>query len=183
MKTGFGVHQFTAIQECNKAKMDLKREGIITWLIGDGGIQHPRDACIGLAAGADMIMMGSLFAKTVESAGRKFVKIDGEYKEIEITEKTDLTMDIYSHYRGQASLNFMKSYYGSSKSRTAEGVDFYVKTIGRTSDIIEEYGGSLRSSMTYAGAENMADFRDKVVFFRSTVSYMGESNHRTEVSL
>jgi len=64
MKTGFGVPQFTAILDCVRAKRDLKNNDIDSWLIADGGIKHPRDACIAIASGADMVMMGSLFAKT-----------------------------------------------------------------------------------------------------------------------
>jgi IMP dehydrogenase len=69
MMTGFGVPQFSAIKECYKAKHDLLYgKSIKIELIADGGIKHPRDAVLALAAGADAVMMGSIFARTFESA-------------------------------------------------------------------------------------------------------------------
>jgi len=85
---------------------------------------------------------------------------------------------IYSHYRGQASHNFMKSYYGDKKNRVAEGVDFYTECIGPVEVVIDEYSGSLRSSLTYCGAENLKTFKNNIEFFESTSSYMPESNYR-----
>jgi|LakMenEpi02Apr12_1017379.scaffolds.fasta_scaffold00698_1 IMP dehydrogenase/GMP reductase len=178
MKTGFGVPQFSAVLDCQKAKLDLEKEGIKTWLISDGGIKHPRDAVFAIAAGADMVMMGNLFAKTFESAGKKYIKNkDNHYELIDINNPPECD-EIYSHYRGQASLHFMNSYYGTKKSATAEGVDFYTKCLGSTNDIINEYSGSLRSAMTYAGSDDLEKFRQNVEFFESTPNYMSESNAR-----
>jgi len=178
MKTGFGTPQFSALQECYKAKVELLKDGINSWMIADGGIKNPRDACLALAVGADMVMMGNLFAKTFESAGRKYIKINNEYKEI-LTLNVDASLKIYSHYRGQASHNFMKSYYGDKKTRVAEGVDFYTECIGPVEALIDEYSGSLKSALTYAGSQNLEEFRNNVEFFQSTSSYIPESNHRS----
>lgn len=192
MKTGFGVPQFSSILECVKAKNDLQELGIQSWLIADGAIKYPRDACIALGAGADMIMMGSLFAKTYESAGKKYIKVKNEmnndkYEEVifdEYNEKNHLIFNsnnkIYSHYRGQASDNFMTSYYGEKKNRVAEGVDFYVECLGGVKDIIDEFSGSLRSALTYNGSYTLTEFKNNVEFFESTSNFMAESNHRTE---
>lgn len=174
MKTGFGVPQFSAIQECVKAKNELS---IPTWLIADGGIKHPRDACIGLALGADMVMMGKLFAQTRESAGEKVVKVGNEYIPIQSTR--DLHASVYTHYRGQASRHFMDDFYGSKKKNiVAEGEDFYTECKGSTHDVLQEYGGSLRSALTYGGAKTLEVFRKNARFFRSTSSYMLESGVR-----
>ena len=180
MKTGFGIPQFSAIQECYKAKLELEKRGIKSWLIADGGIKNPRDAALSIGAGADMVMMGNLFAKTFESAGDKYVKHDDKYKLITLNELDKYVehTDIYSHYRGQASHNFMKAYYGDKKTRVAEGVDFYTKCTGPVEAVIDEYSGSLKSSLTYAGSNNLSKFRENVEFFESTSSYMPESNSR-----
>lgn len=183
MKTGFGVPQFSAIQECYQAKLQLEKEGKHSWLIADGGIKHPRDSAIAFAVGADMVMMGNIFAKTYESNGKKFIKNSDSYQEIphnEIEAYTHISNGkIYSHYRGQASHNFMKSYYGDKKTRVAEGVDFYTECIGPLEAVLDEYNGSLRSSLTYAGAKNLQEYKENVEVFESTTSYMTESNHRS----
>lgn len=183
MKTGFGVPQLSAIQECYIAKQQLEKEGIHSWLIADGGIKHPRDSAIAFASGADMVMMGNIFAKTYESNGKKYIKNNDTYQEIphnEIEAYTHISNGtIYSHYRGQASHNFMKSYYGDKKTRVAEGVDFYTECIGPLEAVLDEYNGSLRSSLTYAGSHNLNEYRNNVEIFESTTSYMTESNHRS----
>ena len=177
MKTGFGIPQFSAIQECNKAKLELEKLGIKSWLIADGGIKNPRDTALSIGAGADMVMMGNLFAKTFESAGKKYIKKSNSYELIDINESIP-DEKIYSHYRGQASHNFMKSYYGDKKNRVAEGVDFYTECTGPVESIIDEYSGSLRSSLTYCGSNNIKEFKNNIEFFESTSSYMPESNSR-----
>jgi len=177
MKTGFGIPQFSAIVECNRAKLELQKQGINSWLIADGGIKNPRDAGLSIGAGADMVMMGNLFAKTLESAGKKYIKKNNSYELININESIP-DEEIFSHYRGQASHNFMKSYYGDKKTRVAEGVDFYTKCTGPVESLIDEYSGSLRSSLTYCGTNNLEEFKNNIEFFESTSSYMPESNSR-----
>jgi IMP dehydrogenase len=177
MKTGFGIPQFSAIVECNKEKMELEKEGKQSWLIADGGIKNPRDVALSIGAGADMVMMGSIFAKTFDSAGKKYIKNNNSYELIDLDKEVP-EGKIYSHYRGQASHNFMKSYYGDKKNRVAEGVDFYTECIGPVEVVIDEYSGSLRSSLTYCGAENLKTFKNNIEFFESTSSYMPESNYR-----
>lgn len=176
MKTGFGVPQFTAVQECAKAKKELNIE---TWMIADGGIKHPRDACIALAAGADMVMMGKIFAKTRESAGEKMIKRGDKYIKVDPTEYKE--EKIYTHYRGQASRQFMDSYYGDKKKHiTPEGEDFYIECVETTKHVLDEYGGSLRTAFTYAGAKDLCQFQKNAKFFRASTNYMIESNTRKE---
>lgn len=177
MKTGFGIPQFSAVVECNKEKLELAKEGKQSWLIADGGIKNPRDVALSIGAGADMVMMGSIFAKTFDSAGKKYIKNNNSYELIDLDKEVP-EGKIYSHYRGQASHNFMKSYYGDKKNRVAEGVDFYTECIGPIEAVIDEYSGSLRSSLTYCGAENLKTFKNNIEFFESTSSYMPESNYR-----
>lgn len=163
MMTGFGVPQFSAIRECFYAKNDLLNNRHITvQLIADGGIKHPRDAVLALAAGADAVMMGSIFARTFESAAPKY----------EFGDKT------FGRYRGQASSEFMTEYFGDTKKRQAEGVAFDVEINKSAHEVFDEYEGGLRSALTYCGTDNLKDFRKNAEFFESTHSFMTESNSR-----
>ena len=162
MMTGVGVPQFSAIQECFKAKSRIKTLGDEVTLIADGGIKHPRDAVLALAAGADAVMMGSIFAKTFESAAPKH----------EFGEK------VYGRYRGQASSEFMNEYFGDAKKRQAEGVAFDVEITQSANDIFDLYEGGLRSALTYHGTEKLNQFRENVELFESTSNFMIESNYR-----
>ena len=162
MMTGFGVPQFSAIQECYKAKKILEEDGIKVNLIADGGIKHPRDAVLALAAGADAIMMGSIFARTIESAAPKY----------------DKGGKIYGRYRGQASSEFMNEYFGDTKKRQAEGVAFDVEVSKSAVAVFEEYEGGLRSALTYCGTDSLERFREEAEIFESTGNFMTESNWR-----
>lgn len=163
MMTGFGVPQFSAIKECSYAKNDLlNNKNINVNLIADGGIKHPRDAVLALAAGADAVMMGSIFARTFESAAPKR-EVDGK---------------IFGRYRGQASSEFMDEYFGDTKKRQAEGVGFDVEIKKSVIDVFEEYEGGLRSALTYCGTDNLNDFKKNAEIFESTGNFMVESNYR-----
>lgn len=163
MMTGFGVPQFSAIQDCVKMKKILKNEeNIDIYLIADGGIKNPRDAVIALAAGADAVMMGSIFARTFESAAKK-------------TEKNG---KIFGRYRGQASSEFMNEFYGEKKKRQPEGVAFDVEITKSANDIFDLYEGGLRSALTYAGVEELRNFKNNVEIFESSSNYLIESNFR-----
>lgn len=165
MMTGFGVPQFSAIKECSSAKHDLLYgKSIKIELIADGGIKHPRDAVLALAAGADAVMMGSIFARTFESAAPKR----------EVEGKT------IGRYRGQASSEFMNEYFGDTKKRQAEGVAFDVEITKSAVDVFEEYEGGLRSALTYCGTDNLDNFRKNAEIFESTPSFMVESNYRNK---
>lgn len=162
MMTGFGVPQFSAIQECFKAKETLQENGKRVDLVADGGIKHPRDAVLALAAGADAVMMGSIFARTFESAAPKH----------EFGDK------VYGRYRGQASSEFMNEYFGDTKKRQPEGVAFDVEIKKSAKEVFDEYEGGLRSALTYCGTDNLEDFRKNAEIFESTNNFMVESNYR-----
>lgn len=162
--TGVGVPQFSAILDCAVAKVKLEKLGHPPIaIIADGGIKHPRDACLAIAAGADAVMMGSVFARTIESATKKETR-DGE---------------VWGRYRGQASTEFMTEYFGSSKLRQPEGVAFDVKITKSAMDVFDFYEGGLRSSLTYLGVSNLTDYWAEADFFESTAAYMHESNSRS----
>ena len=142
MVAGIGVPQISAIMDVKEA---LKKRNIK--IISDGGIKFSGDIAKALAAGADAIMMGSIFAGTDESPGKKFKK-NGK---------------IYKQYRGMGSIgamsagsanrSFQKNYKDNSKVGP-EGVEGRVEDKGKVSKIIYQLQGGLRSSMGYIGAKN-----------------------------
>jgi IMP dehydrogenase len=111
-------------------------------------------------------MMGSIFCKTFESACPKFKDDQG---------------NTFGKYRGQASANFQEEYFGGVKNGTVpEGIDFTVKINKSAKDVIEEFSGALRSSMTYLGANNFNDYHKNAEFFESSMNYLPESKPRKE---
>ncbi|NGX34893.1 MAG: Inosine-5'-monophosphate dehydrogenase [Candidatus Anoxychlamydiales bacterium] len=158
MITGFGVPQFTAIHECAQIAAKLRVP-----LIADGGIRTSRDVVLALAAGASTVMIGKLFALTKESAAPK-------------REKNGI---IEAKYRGQASEDFQKEYFGCLKEKTtAEGVNFWAKIIGPAQKLIDELLGGVRSGLTYGGARSIKELQRKAEFVEVTPSYIVESQPR-----
>ena len=163
MVAGIGVPQISAIMEVKKA---LKKKNIK--IISDGGIKFSGDIAKALAAGADAIMMGSIFAGTDESPGKKF-KIKGK---------------IYKSYRGMGSIGAMsagsanrysqKNFKDKSKF-VPEGVEGRVEFKGKVSDIIYQLQGGLRSSMGYIGARNLKEINKKAKFIKITKAGFYES--------
>lgn len=160
--TGVGVPQFSAVRECAEAKASLKAHGVRCGLVADGGIKYPRDACLAIAAGADAVMMGSVFARTFESAAKKTTR-DGH---------------VYGRYRGQASSEFMEEFFGNGRLRQPEGVAFDVEIKQSANDVFDYYEGGLRSSLTYLGASDLETYVGNAEFFESTGSYVHESHAR-----
>ena len=170
MIAGIGVPQITAILD---VKNKIKKKNIK--IISDGGIKFSGDIGKALAAGADAIMMGSIFAGTDESPGKKF-KIKKQY---------------YKIYRGMGSIGAMSS--GSSnryfqknhkdKSKfVPEGVEGRVKYKGAVSKIIYQLQGGLRSSMGYIGAKNLEQIKKNAKFIKITKAGFYESMvHSVEI--
>ena len=149
MVAGIGVPQISAIIEVKKALKNKKIK-----IISDGGIKFSGDIAKALAAGADAIMMGSIFAGTDESPGKKFM-VKGK---------------IYKQYRGMGSIGamssgsanryFQKNFKDKSKF-VPEGVEGRVEYKGSVSKIIYQLQGGLRSSMGYIGAKNLKEIKKK----------------------
>jgi IMP dehydrogenase len=163
MVAGIGVPQISAIMEVKKK---LKKKKIK--IVSDGGIKFSGDIAKALAAGADAIMMGSIFAGTEESPGKKF-KIKGK---------------IYKQYRGMGSIGamsagsanryFQKNYKDKSKF-VPEGVEGRVQYKGKISKIIYQLKGGLKSSMGYIGAKNLEEVNTKATFVKITKAGFYES--------
>ena len=163
MVAGIGVPQISAIMEVKKV---LKKTKIK--IISDGGIKFSGDIAKALAAGADAIMMGSIFAGTDESPGKKF-KVNGK---------------MYKQYRGMGSIGamssgsanryFQKNFKDKSKF-VPEGVEGRVEYKGCISNIIYQLQGGLRSSMGYIGAKKLSEISKKAKFVKITKAGFYES--------
>jgi IMP dehydrogenase len=161
MITSFGVPQFTAIKECAHIAEKLRVP-----MIADGGIRTSRDLVLALAAGASTVMIGKLFALTRESAAPK-------------RNSPNDPSQMEAKFRGQASEDFQKAFFGSLKEKTvAEGVDFWAPVKYTANSLIDSLLGGLRSGMTYGGARNIKELQRKAEFVEVTHSYLHESNPR-----
>lgn len=163
MVTGFGVPQFTAVQDCARIAEKLRVP-----LIADGGIRTSRDVVLALAAGASSVMVGKLFGQTLESAAPK--------------RKTDRYPSGYeAKFRGQASSDFQNEFYGGLKAKTvAEGIDFWGPVTGTAEELINNLLGGVRSGMTYGGARNLKELQRKAEFVQVTATYIQESKPRPD---
>ena len=163
MVAGIGVPQVTAIMNVKKALGKRKVK-----IISDGGIKFSGDLVKALAAGADAIMMGSIFAGTEESPGQKF-RIKNKF---------------FKAYRGMGSRGAMSSgssdrYFQknfSDKSKfIPEGVESRVIYKGSVKKIMHQLQGGLRSSMGYIGAKKIKDIQKNAKFVKITKAGFYES--------
>jgi IMP dehydrogenase len=163
MMTGIGRPQFSAVRECAEAARELGRH---VW--ADGGVRHPRDVALALAAGASSVMIGSWFAGTYESPGDLLHDSDGKpYKES------------YGMASARAVANRTLGDDGFDRARKAlfdEGI-----STGRmyldperpgVEDLIDSIVAGVRSACAYAGATNLREFADRaLVGIQSAAGY------------
>jgi IMP dehydrogenase len=162
--TGAGVPQVTAILSCAKV---ARREGIP--LIADGGIKYSGDITKAIAAGADSVMVGSLFAGTDESPGETVLYQNRSYKV----------------YRGMGSLEAMKAgsrdRYGQEGAffegkLVPEGIEGMVPYKGSVEVMIPQLTGGLRAGMGYCGCRTIVDLQSLARFIRITSFGLKESH-------
>ena len=162
--TGAGMPQITAILEC--AEMAEKHNVPV---IADGGIKYSGDITKALAAGADAVMIGSLFAGTEESPGET-VLLEGRS---------------YKVYRGMGSLEAMKAgsrdrYFQEERTDTKklvpEGIEGRVPYKGSLSDSVYQLIGGLRSGMGICGAKSIVELKRKGQFIQVTQAGLRESH-------
>lgn len=158
IRTGFGVPQFSAILECGELAKKLRVP-----IIADGGIKSSRELVLALAAGASSIMMGKLFAGTMESAAKK--------------EKCESApFGWKAKYRGQASRDFQEEFYGGLRETLVdEGVAYWVHVTGKAESLLSEFRGGLSSGMTYGGARTIKELQRKAEFIEVGSGYLEES--------
>jgi IMP dehydrogenase len=127
-------------------------------VIADGGMKSSGDIVKALAAGADMVMLGSLLAGTREAPGER---------------RTDTDGTVWKRYRGQSIFGVNASHY------TPEGIDGWVKENGPVADVLQTLGAGIRSGMSYVGARNLKELREKAEFVQITqAGYLIESATR-----
>ena len=161
---GIGVPQITAISDCSVV---AKKYGVP--LIADGGIKYSGDLTKALAAGADVVMIGSLFAGTEESPGDTILYQGRAYK----------------GYRGMGSIGAMKegskdryfqSDVDSDVKLVPEGIEGMVPLRGPLSANIHQLIGGVRAGMGYTGAANIVQLQEKAKFIRITGAGLKESH-------
>ncbi len=160
---GAGVPQITAIMECASV---AAKAGVP--LIADGGIKYSGDIVKAIAAGADVVMIGSLFAGTDETPG-EIVLMEGRS---------------FKSYRGMGSIEAMK---GGSKDRygqagveeaklVAEGIEGRVPYKGRVAESIYQLIGGLRAGLGYCGTRTLSELHAKGRFMLVTAAGLRESH-------
>jgi IMP dehydrogenase len=164
MIAGVGMPQFTAIHEVAEV---CRRHGIP--LVADGGIRYSGDLAKAIAAGADCVMLGSLFAGTDESPGEVFLYQGRSYKAYRGMGSLDAMA------RGSADRYFQQE-VGNMLKMVPEGVEGRVPYKGPVSAVIHQLVGGLRAAMGYTGNRTIADMQQRCRFRRTTVAGLRESH-------
>jgi IMP dehydrogenase len=163
---GVGVPQISAILDCARA---AARHGVP--IVADGGIQYSGDIAKAIGAGADVVMLGSLFAGVDESPGEVVLYQGERYKE----------------YRGMGSIGAMKArsyskdrYFqegiGNIQKLVPEGIEGRVAYKGPVSNLVYQLVGGLRSAMGYVGAPDIPTLQRATKFVRITAAGLRESH-------
>jgi IMP dehydrogenase len=161
---GVGVPQLTAIMETVETAKKTD-----TPVIADGGIKYSGDLAKAIAAGADCVMIGSLFAGTDESPGEVFLYQGRSYKS----------------YRGMGSVGAMARgsadrYFQQEIKDTLklvpEGIEGQVPYKGPVGNVLHQLAGGLRAAMGYVGSRNLAEFHAKAEFVRISGAALRESH-------
>ena len=164
---GIGVPQLTAVMDCAEAADKLGKR-----IIADGGVKYSGDIVKAIAAGGSAVMIGSLFAGTLESPG-----------EVELYQGRSFKV-----YRGMGSLSAMAAgskdryFQENSKKFVPEGVEGRVPYRGSVAEIIYQMKGGLRSGMGYCGKHNIEELRTDSEFVRITNAGLIES-HPHDISI
>ncbi|MGW4796912.1 GuaB1 family IMP dehydrogenase-related protein [Nonomuraea sp. NPDC004297] len=154
MMTGVGRPQFSAVLECST---EARRLGRHVW--ADGGVRHPRDVALALAAGASNVMIGSWFAGTYESPGDTHIDANGRaYKEnygmasaraVRLRTSEDSAFERARKALFEEGISTSRMYLDPKRPSVEDQIDAIV--------------AGLRSSCTYAGATNLGEFHERAV--------------------
>ena len=162
--TGAGVPQVTAIRDCAEA---ARGSGVP--VISDGGIKFSGDVAKAIAAGADSVMIGSLFAGTEESPGELILFQGRSFKT----------------YRGMGSIGAMREgsrdRYSQEETElesklVPEGIEGRVPYKGSLADMVTQLVGGLRAGMGYTGCRNIREFQERTRFVRISAASLRESH-------
>jgi IMP dehydrogenase len=162
--TGAGVPQISAIQSCVEA---ARGSGVP--IISDGGVKFSGDMAKAIAAGADVVMVGSLFAGTEEAPGEVILYQGRSFK----------------MYRGMGSIGAMREgsrdrysqdQIESESKLVPEGIEGRVPYRGTLAEMVTQLVGGLRSGMGYTGCRTIGEFKEKTRFLRITPAGLRESH-------
>jgi len=169
-QTGFGLPQFSTLQECAKCSKPI---------IADGGIKQPGDVVKALGIGSACVMLGSMLAGTLETPGeviyenRNGIRIPEDIKQRPMP-PLPIETNVATYYpfkaaRGMASRSVVEEMYGEMPDwKTYEGISTMVPAKGSASEVIQNIIGGLRSGLTYAGAKDLEELRRRVDFVKIT---------------
>ena len=150
IQTGHGVPTFQSILDC--------RDCDGASLIADGGIKTTGDIVKSLAAGADMVMLGSMLAGTLESPGNIFQSKDNKR---------------YKVYRGMASPEAQIAWRGNARS--LEGISTTIPYKGEVEKILSDMSQNIKSGFSYTGARSIRELQARAEFIRQSASGLKES--------
>ncbi|HIL97565.1 MAG TPA: guanosine monophosphate reductase [Pseudomonadales bacterium] len=150
IRTGHGMPTLQSVLDCASSDRDAS-------LIADGGIRNSGDIVKALAAGADVVMVGSLLAGTTEAPG-SLVRVDGQLR------KT---------YRGMASREAQVEWRGHVAS--LEGISTTVPIIGDIDDVVKDLLRGVRSGLSYSGCSTIPELQARAQFVRQTPAGAVES--------
>jgi IMP dehydrogenase len=152
MMTGVGRPQFSAVLECAEAAREV---GVSIW--ADGGVRYPRDVALALAAGAGSVMIGSWFAGTYESTGNLMTDAEGRaYKE-----SFGMASARAVKMRTREASGFERARAGLFEEGISSSRMYLDPERPSVEDLIDQIVSGVRSSCTYAGATNLAEFADR----------------------
>jgi IMP dehydrogenase len=163
---GAGVPQLTCVLDCAAAAAEVDVP-----LIADGGVRRPADVAKAIAAGADTVMVGSVLAGTRETPGAIVARGGRRYKV----------------YRGMASIEAAAARFELEGRADAldqyvpEGVERIAPLKESVTNVIAELAGGLRSGISYVGAHDIHEFRDRAEFIRITAAGKQESEPGGEI--
>lgn len=168
--TGFGVPQLTAIMDSYSSARDY---GIP--VIGDGGVRNPGDVTKALAAGANTVMIGSMFAGTEESPGPTILRDGVRYKLTRGMASLAATIGRRVRENGKPQSRQSELIEEVIEDSVPEGVEGLIPYKGGVEDVVKQLVGGLRSGMSYCGARNLDELRKGAEFIRITQAGYKES--------
>ncbi|PBB08638.1 GuaB1 family IMP dehydrogenase-related protein [Kocuria sp. WRN011] len=171
MMTAVGRPQFSAVVECAEAAADLGKH---IW--ADGGVKHPRDVALALAAGASQVMIGSWFAGTHEGPGDLNIDADGRaYKE-----SFGMASARAVRHRTRGEDEFARARKALFEEGISNSKMYLDPQRPGVEDLVDHITSGVRSSMTYAGATSLAQFANRAVVGIQSQSGYDEGRPRSE---
>lgn len=178
--TGSGLPSLASIIDCSRTGFPI---------IADGGIRNSGDFAKAIAAGATTVMMGRLFAGCEESPSEKVWKnhkgeilpkhvvfpsknVNGK---LVLMENYPVDLPAFKKYRGSASTESYQVQGKVAQHRSYEGDSYYIPYTGPVANVLQQFEGGLRSALSYSGAFNIAEFREKAEFVQVTPGGAKES--------